>query len=507
MSNNEREYTSTEGARVQEDTGQSRPIILREQPLQTATEFHRIYGEKLRRYRHTWYRYEGPNYRMVSTEEANLDITEFLSSGVEPTGTTFHPKPGDVSATLQMLMKYRPAIIEPTVPMPGWLPEATDTEKEHDPRDLVSCKNGLIDLRTDECIPHTPRLLTTSTTSYHYSPRAKRKRFEKFLDEIFPGSTEKRPDDFETWSEERQEPQLQRELVQEVFGYLISRDTRQQKIFLFIGKPRSGKGTLARILRRLLGEQNVIGFSLASLDNDFGAEDLIDKQVAIVGDARLDGSSAKAVAQLLTWSGEDPVTINRKGEKKWSGTLGVRILIQTNPMLHFSDPSGTIATRFVPVLFNECFEGREDETLTDKLLEELPGILNWAIEGWKRLRAKGKFVLSPAAREKLNRMKRKAAPMLNFVDEKCEVGADLSWPRDACYAHYVEFCKESNNKPLSRPKFIEAMEDLNIGVKCSRPRAPGEKDRPFIFFGISKRDEGPRVRTVENMAYTRARAA
>jgi len=82
-------------------------------------------------------------------------------------------------------------------------------------------------------------------------------------------------------------------LVQEVFGYLISRDTRQQKIFLFIGKPRSGKGTLARILRRLLGEQNVIGFSLASLDNDFGAEDLIDKQVAIVGDARLDGSSAK----------------------------------------------------------------------------------------------------------------------------------------------------------------------------------------------------------------------
>ena len=405
-----------------------------------------------------------------------------------------------------MLMRHPPAIIPPTVPLPGWLPEATAAERDHDPLDLISCKNGLVDLRTDECMPHTPHLLTTSTTSYDHRPQAKRKRFEKFLDEIFPGSAAARLEDFDSWETEKQEPQLQRELLQEVFGYLISRDTRQQKIFLFIGRPRSGKGTLARILRRLLGEQNVIGFSLDALDNDFGAEDLIDKQVAIVGDARLDGSSAKAVAQLLTWSGEDPVTINRKGEKKWQGTLGVRFLIQTNPMLHFSDPSGTIATRFVPVLFKECFEGREDETLTEKLLEELPGILNWAIEGWKRLRARRKFILSPASREVLNRMKKKAAPILNFVEEACEVGSELFWSRDECYAHYVAFCEESNNKPLSRPKFVEAIEDLKIGIKCSRPKAePWETSRPYIFFGVGKRDVEPRIRTVVSITSRRAR--
>jgi putative DNA primase/helicase len=224
--------------------------------------------------------------------------------------------------------------------------------------------------------------------------------------------------------------------------------------------------------------------------------------VAIIGDARLDGSSAKAVAQLLTWSGEDPVTINRKGEKKWQGTLGVRFLIQTNTTLHFSDPSGTIATRFIPVLFKECFEGRENENLTAELLEELPGILNWAIEGWKRLRAKRKFVLTPASREVLNRMKKKAAPMLNFVEEVCDVGSELSWLRDACYDHYVAFCKECNNKPLSRPKFVEAMEDLNLGIKCSRPRTATEAGpaRPYIFFGIGNRSAGPRSRIVEPIA-------
>ena len=147
----------------------------------------------------------------------------------------------------------------------------------------------------------------------------------------------------------------------EIFGYLLSGDTRAQKLFLFMGKSRSGKGTLARVLRRLIGVGNVIGFALESLDNDFGAEDLIDKQVAIVGDARLDGKSHEAVSRLLSYSGEDAVTINRKNEKKWHGTLGVRFLILTNPLLHFTDASGVIATRFFPVLFSESFLGREND--------------------------------------------------------------------------------------------------------------------------------------------------
>jgi putative DNA primase/helicase len=270
---------------------------------------------------------------MVSSEEASVDITTFLTSGIGPLGEQFHPKPGDVNATLQMLMRHPPAIIPPTVPLPGWLPEATAAERDHDPLDLISCKNGLVNLRTDERMSHTPHLLTTSTTSYDHRPQAKRKRFEKFLDEIFPGSAAARPEDFDTWDPEQQEPQLQRELLQEVFGYLISRDTRQQKIFLFIGRPRSGKGTLARILRRLLGEQNVIGFSLDALDNDFGAEDLIDKQVAIVGDARLDGSSGKEVAQLLTWSEDEPVT-NKPGEEM-AGDAG-------RPISHPDEPDAAL---------------------------------------------------------------------------------------------------------------------------------------------------------------------
>jgi len=137
-----------------------------------------------------------------------------------------------------------------------------------------------------------------------------------------------------------------------LFGYLLTGDARQQKLFLFMGKPRSGKGTLARVLEQFIGRNNVAGFHLKSLDNELGLEELIDKRLAVVGDARLDGRSHKAVSRLLSISGQDKMTINRKNEKKWHGTLRVRFLILTNPLLNLTDASGVIATRFIPVVFS-----------------------------------------------------------------------------------------------------------------------------------------------------------
>src|SRR5215472_856898 len=166
----------------------------------------------------------------------------------------------------------------------------------------------------------------------------------------------------------------------------------------------------------------------------------------------------------------------------------------------FQRPKRHDCTRFVPVLFHESFEGRENENLTDELLTELPGILNWAIEGWRRLRAKGKFILPPTSLEALERMKKKAAPMLNFVEEECEIGSELSWERNPCYEHYVACCEASNNKPLSRPKFVEAMEDLNLGIKCRcLQAAPGETKRPYVFVGIGKLGKARREATILKM--------
>jgi len=363
---------------------------------------------------------------------------------------------------------------------------------------LLACSNGLVDLITGYAHRHTPYFLTMNAVDYAYDPDAECPQFDQFLDEIFPGSALQLPEDFDDWPDDRKDAQQRRELVQEIFGYLLSGDTRQQKLFLFLGKSRSGKGTLARVLRRLIGAANVIGFALESLDNDFGAEDLIDKQVAIVGDARLDGKSHKAVSRLLSYSGEDAVTVNRKNEKKWHGTLGVRFLILTNPLLHFTDASGVIATRFVPALFSESFLGRENGRLSDELLTELPGILNWAIEGLRRLRDRGHFLLPPSSLDVLARIAKKAAPVLNFIDDECERGPDCESDRDALYDLYKTWCQENGHRPMNKASFVSALEDADPSIKCTRPRAEEGARRPYVMRGIgrgqwSKPEAVPRV--------------
>src|SRR4029079_12571743 len=100
-------------------------------------------------------------------------------------------------------------------------------------------------------------------------------------------------------------------------------------------------------------------------------------------DARLGAhTDGHIVAErLLSISGEDGQTIDIKYRSPWSGRLNVRFLILTNEIPRFSDASGALASRFVMLMLEKSFCGSEDMSLTDKLVEELPGIFNWAMDG------------------------------------------------------------------------------------------------------------------------------
>src|SRR5262249_9078956 len=154
--------------------------------------------------------------------------------------------------------------------------------------------------------------------------------------------------------------------LQKWFGYLLTPDTRQQKILLLIGPPRSGKGTIARVLERMLGRDQVASPTLASLATNFGLWPLRGKSAALIKDPRAAGAAPDrsiSVERLLSISGEDELTVDRKYERPLTAKLPCRLVLLSNEPPNFREASGALASRFAPLRLKRSWLGREDINL------------------------------------------------------------------------------------------------------------------------------------------------
>jgi putative DNA primase/helicase len=212
--------------------------------------------------------------------------------------------------------------------------------------------------------------------------------------------------------------------LQEWMGYVITPDTRQHKIAVLIGPPRSGRGTIARIIRRLVGPENVAGPRISAFASQFGLESLIGKPLAIVGDARISGrTDAAAIAEaMLSISGDDVITIDRKHRPSWTGKPGTRLMLISNDIPRLPDDSGALASRFLLLRFMRSFLGKEDPELEGRLVPELPGILLWAIMGWQRLMDRGHFLQPESGQELIDVARDSSSPVGAYIREREEEG-------------------------------------------------------------------------------------
>jgi putative DNA primase/helicase len=316
-------------------------------------ELHTEDGQRLiHHHRGEFHRWNGRCYRPLDAETVRAGVWHYLEDALRPAGprlVPFQPTRARVGNVLEALAAV--ANLPGSVQPPAWL----DDKDRPRALDILPVDNGLLHLPSGELLPATPAFFGFNASGVRYDPQAPPPaRWLRFLDEVFEDDDEAKT------------------ALQECFGYFLTPDTRQQKIFLLEGDKRSGKGTIARVLTALIGRDNVVSPTLASLSNHFGLEPLISKSVAIVADMRLSDRSDHAVIteRLLSISGEDEQTVPRKYKSAWNGRLAARFLIMTNVLPQLADPSGALPSRFVILKTAASFLGREDHGLTDKLLAD-----------------------------------------------------------------------------------------------------------------------------------------
>ena len=269
-------------------------------------------------------------------------------------------------------------------------------------------------------------------------------------------------------------------------GYLLTTDTSQHKILLVVGPMRSGKGTIARVISALLGDNNVAGPTLAGLCGDFGLQELVDKPAAIISDARLAKTrdASIAVERLLSISGEDALTINTKYRPLFTTKLPTRITIMSNEIPNLADTSGALASRLLVLRLRESFLGREDHGLLQDLLAELPGILNWALEGRDRLHERGCFEQPGSAKAVIDDLGALSSPVADFVNECCVVGPNERVVIDVVFTAWSRWCEDNDHRPGSKTAFGVSLRAVMPRLETSRGTGAPRK-REYVGIGLT----------------------
>lgn len=324
-------------------------------------------------------------------------------------------------------------------------------------------------------VPTTPRFFSSSGLSYAFDPAPPPPaEWQRFLGQLWPD-----------------DPESIRAL-QQWFGYLLTPDTRQQKILLVVGPKRSGKGTITRVLKSLVGEANVASPTFHVLASQFGLQSLIGKSVAVCPEARISGrlDSQAIVERLLSISGEDPQFVDRKHLSAWHGTLRVRFVLLSNELPRLGDYSNALAGRFVVLQLKNSFYGAEDHGLEGRLLAELPGILMWAIDGWRDLRESGRLLQPASSADLVEEFEELSNPVGTFLSEKCELGSNHRIPAKDLYKAWCTWCEvQGREKPGDAQGFGRNLRTTNAGIRVTRSRVHGEIVRFY---------EGVRLRVEED---------
>ncbi len=440
--------------------------------------------------RETWLEWDGAAYQEVSLSEVRARLVARIKEEFDrlnilllqrPTKEDEEPKNAQrvtgrlVSDVLQALasLALLPGASEP----PCWL----TTPEPAKPQDILAARNGLLVLsalvrgEASPLLPSTPAFFCRNAVGYDFQAEAPRPtRWLDFLGEAMPND------------------QDAIDALQEWFGYCLTPDTSQQKILLVVGPRRSGKGTISRVLKALIGPGNVCAPTLSSLATNFGLWPLLGKTLALISDARLgqrSGSSATIEERLLSISGEDPITVDRKHREPLTGQLPIRFAILTNELPRFEDSSGAMAGRLLLLPMHVSFFGREDVDLTNKLLAELPSILLWAIEGWRRLRVRGRFEQPQSGSQLLTELEELASPTMAFVRDFCLLEPSATVTSDLLFEAWSEW-NDDQGVPQYQipPKNIMGRNLLSTlrTIRVTQPRST-DGTRTKVYTGIKLR--------------------
>jgi putative DNA primase/helicase len=346
-------------------------------------------------------------------------------------------------------------------------------EKEDDAakNQRVPFLNGILDPETKEFQETTPENALRWCLPYKYVPDAGCEGFKYWLDMVCDDDT----------------GGLQKLIRAMINVCLMERPDLQYFIHLQ-GEPGTGKGTLARLLKEIVGPQGFWKSDIELLENDkFEPANYYQKRLLQFDEVP---AHVKRIKNFLALTGRDPVRFEEKQKQADQHFTYTGLVLLLGNSLFSTDDQTTFAierrrrtVRFDKVLPESDRRDFADAGGEELLHEEIPGIINWAL-GMSREEVSEVFYNPPAKVVEANQEAEEvASPVVKFITEHVRyetagkvypgvkreysemIGSDglkesrkqFEGQEDKLYPRYLAWCLREDKKPLARGKALDAI--------------------------------------------------
>lgn len=304
-------------------------------------------------------------------------------------------------------------------------------------------------------MPHNADDLLSKISNVIYEPSAKSEEWEKFINEVMQGDTDKT------------------EYLQKILGYSLTADTNLETCFILYGATtRNGKSTLIETMLYMLG--NTAGYGMSMRPETLAQKQNKDSRQASGDIARLDGCRFLNASEppkrmifdvglLKNLLGRDSITARHLHEREFEFIPRFKLFINTNFLPLITDDTLFTSGRINVITFNRHFEPHEqDKNLKNKLIkaENLSGILNWCIEGLK-LYYKDGAKPPQAVTTATDEYRTNSDKIGNFISECMERTGKNAKALDV-YTRYKEWCLDNGFGVENKGNFFDELRGKGI---------------------------------------------
>ncbi len=329
-------------------------------------------------------------------------------------------------------------------------------QPERNNRTLVNFNNGTLEINPEngstELKEHNRNDFLTYVLPFNYDPDATAPKWQSFLDEVLP------------------ETELQRLLAEVVAQSFIPNEIlKTEKVGVLHGSGSNGKGVVFEVISKLLGKENIASYSLEALTdrNGYYRAMIANKLLNFASEinTNLEISTFKALA-----SGE-PIDARLPYGAPMQIENYARLIFSCNRLPSTTERTHAFFRRFIIIPFNvQIPDSKQDRKLSAKIINsELPGVLNWVLEGLQRLLSNEDFTYSETSKQALGDYKLESDSVAMFLTENEYIPSNEHWILlKNLYSDYKTFCAEDGFKAVGKPRFRKLLKEKNYLVERTR---------------------------------------